>query len=807
MSSKPDDELTRTEDAASASTSEEHTVIGAYRVLRHIGEGGMGEVWLAEQQHPLRRQVALKLIKPGMDSRQVVARFEAERQALALMDHPAIATVFDGGTTPGGRPYFAMEYVKGEPITIYCDRLRLSTEDRLSLFIQVCEGVQHAHQKGVIHRDLKPSNLLVTIREEGPVPKIIDFGVAKATSQPLTDHPLYTAIGAMIGTPEYMSPEQAESGGLDIDTRTDIYALGVILYELLTGAVPLGQKELRPGGLTEMTRVLRDIEPPRPSTRITQLGPESAQIAERRRTQPHKLASSLRGDLDWITMKALDKDRTRRYATASALAADVRHHLRHEPVSAGPPSKIYRTRKFIRRHRFGVAAGTIAAAALIAVAAITVVQAGRIARERDRANQEAEAAKQAIDFLTGLFKVSDPSESRGNAVTAREILDQGALKVESELAGQPEVQGRLMTTMGTVFQSLGLYKDSGTLLRKSLEIRRRVYGDRHVAVAESLHNLGVLEGDIGDYAAAERSLSDAAALREALLPRSAELAETIGAQAGLAHERGEFPRAESLQRRRLEIVRALPGRHDAEIGDALNDLAMAIEESKADYKTAKVLLKESLTLRQAAYGKNHPLIAQSLNNLAMAHYRDQELDAAEPLFREALAMNRTVYGSKHREIANLTNNLGLLLRDRGNYRGANEMFAESVRINRELVGPNHLGVAIGLTNWGESVRRSGDFKAAASIFREVLAIYVIALPNDPWQQAGPKSMLAMCLVEQKQFREAEELVTSAYRSLHERFPDDHPRVQRVTERAVSLYDAWGKREQAAEWRAKLTTNK
>jgi non-specific serine/threonine protein kinase/serine/threonine-protein kinase len=316
----------------------------------------MGEVWLAEQTHPVRRQVALKVIKAGMDTAQVVARFEAERQALALMDHPAIATVYDGGSTPEGRPYFAMEHVKGEAITTYCDRQRLTTQARLELFMQVCEGVQHAHQKGIIHRDLKPSNVLVTIQDDHPVPKIIDFGVAKATAQHLTERTLYTELGVMIGTPEYMSPEQAEMGGLDIDTRTDVYALGVILYELLTGALPFDRKALRQAGFAEIQRKIREEEPPRPSTRITQHGPASTEAAANRHTEPRRLASELRGDLDRVTMRALEKDRTRRYQTANALAADVRHHLNNKPVAAGPPSTVYLATKFVRRHRFGVAA-------------------------------------------------------------------------------------------------------------------------------------------------------------------------------------------------------------------------------------------------------------------------------------------------------------------------------------------------------------------------------------------------------------------------------------------------------------------
>jgi serine/threonine protein kinase len=376
---------------------------GAYNLLQRIGEGGMGEVWLAEQKRPVHRRVALKIIKAGMDSAQVVARFEAERQALALMDHPAIATVFDGGTTPQGRPYFAMEYVKGEPITTYCDRQRLDTKERLELFIRVCEGVQHAHQKGVIHRDLKPSNVLVTERDGRPTPKIIDFGIAKATTQHLSDRTIFTEFGVLIGTPEYMSPEQAELTGLDVDTRTDVYALGVLLYELLTGTLPFDGTTLRQKGLDEIRRVIREVEPPRPSTRITQRGPASLEAAKNRDSVPARLASRLRGDLDWITMKALEKERTRRYDTVTGLANDVRRHLHDEPVLAGRPGAVYRTKKFVRRHRFGVAAASVFVFLLVTFAAVMAVQAERIAVERDRANREAESARRVSEFLVGLL--------------------------------------------------------------------------------------------------------------------------------------------------------------------------------------------------------------------------------------------------------------------------------------------------------------------------------------------------------------------------------------------------------------------
>ena len=734
--------------------------IGPYHLLQKIGEGGMGEVWVAEQHEPIRRTVALKVIKLGMDTRQVVARFEAERQALAVMEHPAIAKVLDAGTTASGRPYFVMEYVKGERITDYCDRQRLSTADRLALFVKVCEGVQHAHQKGIIHRDLKPSNVLVAIQDGQPVPKIIDFGIAKATAHHLTEQTVFTELGLLIGTPEYMSPEQAEMTGLDIDTRTDIYSLGVLLYELLTGTLPFDREALRERALDEIRRTIREVDPPKPSTRVTQMGPALTEAARKRLTEPARLAGQLRGDLDWITMRALEKDRTRRYDTAMGFANDLRRHLANEPVSAGPPGAAYRAGKFVRRHRFGVATAAALVLLLVGFSVTMAVQARRIARERDRAVAAEKTATQVSAFLVDLFRISDPTGTKGATVTAREILDRGAGQVDRDLRSQPLVQASLMDTLGRVYDSLGLFDRAQPLLEASLATRRRLLGAEHLDVAASLVANGTFWFHKGDFDRSEPMQKQALAIRERLLgPEAPEVAASLNNLGTLNLGRGRYDEAQRLMERALQIQeRTLPP--DApELATSVNTLG-AIAYRRSDRARARELWERTLAMRERTFGPEHPYVAQTLNNLALLHNQAGDAAGARPLLERVVAIQEKTLGPKHPDLAFALNNLGDALLTLREYTAARATYQRAVSI-LEPANPDHPELARIFIGLSRASLELGDTRAARQCCERSLGIGEKVYGKGHPETAGSLVCLANCDRFEEKYAPAEALFEQA----------------------------------------------
>jgi len=812
--------------------------IPGFRLLQKLGEGGMGEVYEAEQLEPVRRRVALKLIKRGMESKEVLARFDSERQALALMSHPNIAQVYDAGTTTDGRPFFVMEFVPGVPLTQYCDTNRLSTAERLELFTQICNGVQHAHHKGVIHRDIKPSNVLVKIQDSKPVPKIIDFGIAKATSQRLTEQSVFTAMGEFIGTPEYMSPEQADLTGLDVDTRTDVYSLGVVLYELLVGAQPFDGRELRQEGFDEMRRKIREEEPPRPSVRLSGLGEKSTTAAANRRIEPSTLARQLHGDIDWITMKALEKDRTRRYDSPGELAADIGRHLRDEPVLAGPPSATYRVKKFVRRHTLGVAASSLVTVAMILGIAGTTTGMIRARNAEQAASREAETAQQVSDFLVGLFKVSDPTERSFEKVTAREMLDKGADRIRDELTDQPLVQARLMSTIGGVYIELGIYDPAQELLEEALAIREAELPPDNPDVAESLNLLGEVYREKAEWNEAWPLYERALAIREKTLgPETQPVAAVLNNMALVLVEKGDYDEAMVLYERMLAIDRQNLEPDDPSLAISLTNIAI-LHVRMGDLDKARTLFERALEIREEAFGADHIFVASSLNDVGGVLNDMGDFQAALPFYERSLAVKEDVLGPDHPSVAGTLSNMGALLRTMrelerarpllersvavyrkafgpdhpdvaeplttlaivnamsGQPDAAQPMFEEALAIREGALGPNHPDVATSLNNLGVFHRSMGDNEGARPYYERALAAYENSLdPGNP-RIALALSNLGNLLKDLGDYEEAEELYQRALVIREEALGPDHPDVGYTTIGLGSLYDTMGDPEQA-----------
>jgi len=724
----------------------------------------------------------VKIIKRGMDTRKVVARFEAERQALALMEHPAIARVFDAGETPRGRPYFVMEHIHGVPITDHCDRQRLTTRERLELFLEVCEGVVHAHRKAIIHRDLKPSNVLVTIQDGKAVPKIIDFGVAKATAQRLTEQTVYTEHGVLIGTPAYMSPEQAEMTGQGVDTRTDVYSLGVMLYELLVGALPFDPRDLCAAGYDEIRRKIREEEPSKPSTRLATLpGERTTESASRRRVDLPTLRRQLSGDLDWITMRALEKDRSRRYGSPTELAADIRRHLSDEPVEAGPPSKAYRAKKFVRRHRVGVAVAGGVGVLLLAVAATMTVQAGRIAAERDRANaeaaranQEAEAKGQVSEFLKDLFTVSDPGEARGNSITARELLDRGAEKIEGMLTEQPETRAELMDTMGDVYRKLGLYPQAELLLEQALAERKRVLGDDHPDTLNSMNNLALLYQYQGRYAEAEPLYLETLETRQRVF--GDDHPDTLASMNNLAllyWKQGRYEEAEPLYLEALKTQkRVLGDDHPLTLGST-NNLANLYSD-QGRYDEAGPLYRENLEATKRVRGADHPETLKAMNNLANLYGYQGRYAEAEPLFLETLAIKIRVLGDDHPSTLWSMNNLAILYRYQGRHAEAEPLYLETLETRKRVLGDDHPDTLASMNGLAILYKTQGRHDQAEPLYLETLVTRRRVLGDDHPRTLESINNLAMLYESQGRYAEAEPLHLENLEGTKRVLGDDHP---------------------------------
>lgn len=695
-------------------------VIGRYHLQQIIGEGGMGEVWLAEQKEPVRRRVALKLVRAGLNSREVIARFESERQALALMDHPAIAKVLDAGSTEEGAPYFVMEYVAGVPITTYCDHHRLSTRERLELFARVCEGVQHAHQKAIIHRDLKPSNILVTEVDGRPAPKIIDFGVAKALSQKLIADTLFTRLGALVGTPEYMSPEQALSSGEDIDTRTDIYSLGVLFYELLAGQPPI---DLRKIAFDEFLRRLREEDPPKPSTKVsTQDAILSTELARNRQTEPQALVKQMRGDLDSIALKALEKDRSRRYGSASDFALDIRRYLNNEAVLAVPPSAAYRARKFVRRYRAALATAT-------AFALVLIVAGGVSLRESIRANREAAVAQAVNDFLQNdVLAQASANNQAGPAsrpdpdLKVRTALDRAAARIAGKFDRQPEVEAEIRDTIGQTYTDLGSYPEALEQLQRALDLHREALGAENPKTLRTISHLGRVLSLEGKYPQAEALLHQALEAQRRLLgPENRDTLSSLINLGNVHYAEGDYAHAGALISQSVDICRRVLGPDNVTTVSAMNMLANVYYVERHLAKSEALYL-QVLEIRRRVLGPEHPDTLVVMGDLANLYKDEGKYAQAEALQSEVLDIRRRVLGAEHPRTLLAMRSLANIYYREGKYARAEALARTTVEISRRVLGPEHISTLVSMQYLGDVYCQEGKYKEAADVYIPALAI-------------------------------------------------------------------------------------
>src|SRR5882724_7625393 len=705
--------------------------IGHFKLLQQIGEGGCGVVYMAEQEAPLRR-----------------------REALALMDHPNIAKVFDAGATESGRPYFVMELVRGVKITEYCDQHSLTTEDRLKLFVQVCQAVQHAHQRGIIHRDIKPSNILVTQSLEGvATPMVIDFGVAKATTdQRLTDKTVFTAFEMLVGTPAYMSPEQAELSSVDVDTRTDIYSLGVLLYELLTGSTPFETGELLKVGLVEIRRVIREEEPLRPSTRLSKMpGANLTTIAQHRRSEPPKLIRAISGDLDWIVMKAVEKNRTRRYETANGLALDVQRFLAHEAVSARPPSKLYKFQKTVQRNRLlFIGLGIIATLLIVSL----IVVSASLAQER----QSRREARQVKQFLEEMLQGVGPNVALGrDTAILREILDQTASRVGKELTNQPAVEAELRSVIGTLFYKTGQYQQAEEMQRAALAIRRKRFGSESSEAAAWLNELGLTLLANGKLSEAERAIREALDIRRRHFGN--ENADVAASQNNLAHvysQMGRLTEAEALARKALATRQRLFGNPSLEVADSLGNLVVILGD-KRHWAEAEAMAREVLEMRIKLLASEHPWVASALNDLAWAAAANGKQKEAEDFERQALAMRQRLLSQEHPDVANSLYLVGDRMRQRGNLKEAYPVLSASLSMQRKVLGEDHPATLYTLKSLGLMYEGEYKWSEAETEFRQVLATWRKRAGNDDLETLYALRNLGEALEGQGKWLEAEAL--------------------------------------------------
>jgi serine/threonine-protein kinase len=785
--------------------------LGPYRLLRRIGAGGMGTVYLArrEDEH-YQQDVAVKILRSGLEGTEALHRFLAERQILARLEHPNIARLYDGGRTPDGRPYLVMEKIEGLPVDEYCDRHQLTVDQRLELFRKICAAVQHAHQNLLVHRDLKPANILVTAEGE---PKLLDFGIAKRLEPEPADLDS-TRTGLRMMTPSYASPEQVK--GEAVTTASDVYSLGVLLYELLAGRGPYRIRQRLPHRLPHnIEHAICEEEPERPSAALFRSGdPSAEEIARARKTRPRALARRLQGDLDNILLMALRKEPGRRYGSAAQLSRDVESHLRSFPVAARPDTLAYRGRKLVRRHWAGAAAAAAVVLLTVGFVASLIVQSRRVSQERDK-------ARYALSFLVETFKQADPYQTRGEQLTAREILDQGASRVSRELHGQPDVQAAVMDAIGEVNQGLGRYDKAEPLLERALALRREVYGPSSLEVAESLEHLGRLKYQRSEHAAAEKLLRQALDLKRRLLgsgdlavaktlnelgsllaetdaspaveklheealtiarreegPAGPTAGATLVTWAKLKRDLGDYDAAEKLFREGLAIERRALGSQDPWLysdqtvfGEILIDLGK--------YKESEALLRQSLAAQRKILGGDHPDVDTTLNNLALAVHRQGRYAEAEGLFRKALSLTRAHYEPMSSEVGAALGNLAMSLDAQDKLRESLPYYQEALAVRRQVWGDRHPLVAQALLLQAGAYRHLHDYDRGLALAREALGILEEAEGPDHPHTAYALREIGNGYMDQKSYAEAEPYMRRAYEIRRKELPPESPDLARA----------------------------
>ncbi|MEZ5357767.1 MAG: serine/threonine-protein kinase [Candidatus Zixiibacteriota bacterium] len=782
-----------------------NTVIGEYRIIKQLGTGGMGTVYLAERaDDDFHQNVALKIVRRGMNSEEILRRFRMERQILAGLNHPNIARLFDGGMTESGIPYFTLEYIDGENIDVYCDKYYLTVRERLEKFLTVCDAVEYAQRNLIVHRDLKPGNIQVT--DDGTV-KLLDFGIAKLLDADggFDIQADMTRTGVRLLTPRYASPEQILAK--PVTTASDVYALGVILYELLTGSQPYAITKNQ--SAREVEDVICTTEPQKPSISIGRIIGEDGSIfsqeatektAEKRRTTPAKLKRQLTGDIDTICLTALKKEPERRYQSAGEMARDIRLHLEGRPITARPDSLAYRTRKFIGRYRFPMAAALVL---ILTVTTLTVYYTINLARERDRARIEAQKAQQVADFMIELFQSADPNNSKGDEITARELLESGAARIEQDLAGEPEIQATLMKTIGSVYQQLGQYEKAEPFYNKCLALQIQAYGEKHPEVAATYSDIGVLMYDLGDLDSSETLYRKAYEIDTMIFGNNDTIVATdLNNIATALRANGEDDEAEKLLRSCLAVRLHIFGEDHLDVAHTMNHLGRLVAQ-KGNTEEGEDFLRRGLIIRRKLLGNENYEVTASLGALAGLLRSKGDHEGAIEAYEEALAIMTKLTGREHSYVGGLMSSLANAYNDLEKYDTALALFTDAKDILTKSLPASHPNQAYVYVGMGLSLTYLNRFDEAEEALRRGVETRRKGLPEGHWMTGVAESCLGLCLMKEHKFEEAETSLVAGYTLLYNHFGIDNRITQKALQRIVELYELWGKEDKAAEYAALL----